>query len=53
MLTGFLEERNKMISLGKKQFDLAERRLLETLQRVALCMSWDGSQVGEGYWSER
>lgn len=40
-----------MISPGKKHFDLAKRRLLETLERMALCMSWDGSQVGEGYWS--
>lgn len=31
--------KNKMISPGKKQFDLAERRLLETLERVALCRS--------------
>lgn len=37
-----------MISPGKKQFDLAERRLLETLERVALCSSWDQSQTGEG-----
>lgn len=37
-----------MISPGKKQFDLAERWLLETLERVALCSSWDGSQIGEG-----
>lgn len=48
MLTGFLEGRNKMISPGKKQFDLAEGRLLETLERVALCRNWDGSQIGEG-----
>lgn len=48
VLTAFSEGRNKMISPGKKQFDLAERRLLETLERVALCSSWDGSQIGEG-----
>lgn len=37
-----------MISPGKQQLDLAERRLLETMKRVALCSSWDGSQIGEG-----
>lgn len=48
MLTGSLEKRNKMISPGKKQFNLAEKRLLETLERVALCSSCDRSQIGEG-----
>lgn len=45
-MTGFSEERTKMIimiSPGKKQFDLSERRLLEILERVALCISCDGS----------
>lgn len=37
-----------MISIGKKQFDLAERRLLETLEMVPFFSSWDGSQTGEG-----
>lgn len=34
-----------MVSPGKKQFDLAEKKLLEIFERVALCMGWDGSQV--------
>jgi len=48
VLTGFLEGRNKMVSPGEKQFGLAEGRLLETSEKVALCRNWDGSQIGEG-----
>jgi hypothetical protein len=39
------EGRSTVINPGKRQFDLAEGWLLETVERVAHCRGWDGASL--------